>query len=279
MKSTSITLIVILVLTEMVGRVSTSSAQEAENQQALTKQSDIVFAGTVTRLSATSFSEVPKSADTVVVRVDSVVKKPASVSLTKGNDVTVEVKNVKAFHEGTMVMFYAVGWLFGSGIAVKEIGHEVLLNQLSATAASEKLRKQISGQDLQERVSTADVIVLGRVTDVHPLADDTAGPAKPISEHDPDWQEAVIQVESTVKGNEAKKVVVRFPASQDIAWFKSPKLSKGQEATFLLKLDSITGSPTRPSIAGVLVIAYTALKPGDVLPPSSAAQIRSLLRP
>src|SRR5207253_8669575 len=67
--------------------------QEPDQQTAPAKQSSIVFSGTVSQLGATSFADVPRSAQTIVVRVDSVLKKPAPVSLTRGDNVTVEVKD------------------------------------------------------------------------------------------------------------------------------------------------------------------------------------------
>src|SRR5258707_12290273 len=71
--------------------------QDTSNQAALAKQSSIVFAGTVSQLGATSFAGVPKSAQTIVVRVDSVLKKPSAVSLKRGDNVTVEVKDPSTF--------------------------------------------------------------------------------------------------------------------------------------------------------------------------------------
>ena len=73
-----------------------ATPQATGNQVALTKQSSIVFAGTVSQLGATSFTGVPKSAQTAVVRVDSVLKKPSAVSLKKGDNVTVELKDPSA---------------------------------------------------------------------------------------------------------------------------------------------------------------------------------------
>src|SRR5882724_13691222 len=67
--------------------------QTTGNQAALAKQSSIVFAGTVSQLGATSFAGVPKSAQTIVVSVDSVLKKPPAISLKKGDNVTVELKD------------------------------------------------------------------------------------------------------------------------------------------------------------------------------------------
>src|SRR5437879_10452534 len=98
--------------------------QATGNQAALAKQSSIVFAGTVSELGATSFAGVPKSAQTIVVRVDSVLKKPPAVSLKKGDNVTVELKDPSAFQQGMQATFYTEGRTFGSGVAVKELGHE-----------------------------------------------------------------------------------------------------------------------------------------------------------
>ena len=57
--------------------------------------------------------------------MDSVEKKPAAVSLKRGDDVTVEVKDASAFQQGTHATFFTDGWIFGSGVAVKELGHEL----------------------------------------------------------------------------------------------------------------------------------------------------------
>src|SRR5215470_11051172 len=102
----------------------TAKPQAVNSQAALMKQSSIVFAGTVSQLGATSFTQVPKSAQTIVVRVDAVVKKPTAVSLKKGDSLTVEVKDPAAFQEGSRATFYTEGWIFGSGVAVKELGHD-----------------------------------------------------------------------------------------------------------------------------------------------------------
>src|SRR3989440_11410280 len=97
-----------------------------DNQAALAKQSSIVFSGTVSQLGTVSFAGVPQSPQTIVVRVDFVLKKPAAVSLKKGDNVTVEVKDPSAFQPGTQATFYTEGWIFGSGVAVKELGHEIV---------------------------------------------------------------------------------------------------------------------------------------------------------
>src|SRR5437870_12636775 len=130
--------------------VAAALPQATGNQAALTNQSSIVFAGTVSQLGATSFTGVPKSAQTAVVRVDSMLKKPAAVSLKKGDNVTVELKDPSAFQQGTQATFYTEGWIFGSGVAVKELGHEFGPSRGETSKPAVADEKQISDQELQD---------------------------------------------------------------------------------------------------------------------------------
>ncbi|HVH71467.1 MAG TPA: hypothetical protein VNB49_10205, partial [Candidatus Dormibacteraeota bacterium] len=145
---------------------SKATALPATNDQAaLMSKSSIVFSGTVSQLAATSFADVPKSAQTIVVRVDSVLKKPAAVSLKKGDSITVEVKDASAFQEGTQATFYTDGWVFGSGVAVKELGHVLGTDgaPTQAASASDKaqgqMHEQISDEELRERIKASDFVI------------------------------------------------------------------------------------------------------------------------
>ena len=147
--------------------------QTQNNQAALARQSSIVFSGTVSQLGAASFAGVPQSPNTIVVRVDTVLKKPSAISLKKGDNVTVELKDPSGFQQGTQATFYTDGWIFGSGVAVKELGHEFNAGGGAAAsggpageAALGQTQDQISDQDLQNRLNSADFVVIGRVTEV-----------------------------------------------------------------------------------------------------------------
>ncbi len=259
--------------------------QSQRDQAALAKQSSIVFVGTVLKLGAVSFPGVPTSAQTIVVRVDSVLHKPPAVSLKKGDRVTVEAKDPAAFHPGMQATFYTDGWIFGAGVAVKELEHEIAPTSLSAGAVTEReanfrqMQKQASDQELRNRIQAADAVVVGRVLEVHPWTPSGLAATKPrVSEHDPNWQEAVIKVQSAIKGAKPEqKMVVRFPGSYDVAWANAPKFKKDQQGTFFLKTDQVTGAP-KARLAGAKVNAYTALKPADVLSATEEARIRSLLK-
>jgi len=260
--------------------------QGTGNQAALVQQSSIIFAGTVSQLGATSFAEVPKSAQTIVVRVESVLKKPAAVSLKKGDNITVEVKDPGAFRPGMEATFYTDGWIFGSGVAVKELSHAMRPSggKPGGAGAEERslrqVEEQISDQELKQRLASADFVVIARVTDVRKwTAPEAASVPHRVTEHDPDWHDAVIKIESILKGPKLKKnkLVVRFPQCNDVAWAHAPKFEKNQEGIFFLMKDEVSGAPVA-LLEGTEVNAYTCLRPGDWLPKSDQARVRSLLK-
>lgn len=271
--------------TALLAPALAASPQAQANQASLAKQSSIIFSGTVSQLAAASFSGVPESPQTVVVRVDSVLKKPSAVSLKKGDNVTVELKDPSAFQQGTQATFYTEGWIFGAGVAVKELGHDLnVARAATAEAAAVDTApahspKQMSDQDLQSRIASSELVVIGHITDVHRwMIPKSAASRYPVSEHSADWHEAVLQVDSVLKGAKPKrgKMVVRFPLSRDVAWVDSPKFQKQQQGIFFLKRDQVSGDPTS-SIGGYKVEVYTCLKSGDWLPLSDEARVRSLL--
>jgi hypothetical protein len=269
----------------LFGLAGAALPQMPDKQTDLAKQSSIVFSGTVSQLGAISFADVPKSAKTIVVRVDSVLKKPPAVSLKKGDNVTVEVKDPSAFQEGTQATFYTDGWIFGSGVAVKELGHDIRASggeATKATSADEKAfvqtQEQINDQELRDRLNSADAVVIGRVTDVHRWTVPKSATPHRVTEHDPDWHEAVLEIKSVLKGGKVKgnKMVVRFPGRNDVAWAHSPKFEKNQQGIFCLNRDQVSGVPTA-NLGGYQVNAYTSLGYGDVLPMSEEAHVRALL--
>lgn len=119
------------------------------------------------------------------------------------------------------------------------------------------------------------------------------GNPPPHSEHFADWREAVIQVESVVKGAlpggapaaagaaaPPTTTVVLFPASKDVMWYKAPKFQAGQEGTYLLHRDQVRNPAIAAMTAGPAGTppAFTALQPGDALPKAQAAAIRQLVQ-
>ncbi len=246
------------------------------SRAALVRQSDIIFAGTVTRAG--------------VVRVDQVFEKPSAVSLMKGDSVTVLPARAGSLNSGMQATFYTTGWIYRRWITVREVGHEPIGPQLATMAGAggtahqdlvAKARQQVNDADLKARIQAAAMVVVGRVEQLRPMVYSPPGaPARPkrFSEHDPNWQEAIIHVDEGLKGATAgERVVVRFPGSRDVAFVATPRFAAGQEGTFLLQKDAATGSPLS-LMAGQTVQAYTALHRLDVLPKQDAPHVRTLMR-
>src|SRR2546429_2738904 len=257
-----------------------ASAQGA--RAALVKQSDIIFIGTVTQVGAVAVPEVPASDRTIVVRVDQVLERPPAIALGTGDSVTVQTARPGSLKPGTQATFYTTGWIFGRGVAVREVGHELGHSPVVAADQQEavaRARLDVNDADLRAHIRTAAMVVAGRVEQVRP-AELTPAPARPkrITEHDPDWQEAIIAVPDGIKAAQpGDPVLARFPRSTDVAWVGTPRFAVGQEATFLLHKDSTTGSPFA-MVAGQSVPAYTALHQVDVLSKADALRVRALIR-
>ena len=267
-------------LAVVISLVLWAEGASPQDQTALLKQSSIVFTGTVAKLGVSSFAEVPASSKTIVVHVDSVLKKPPAVSLKNGDDVTVETKESSDVKKGLRATFYTDVLILGSGVAVREIGHVPLSAAQTVTEGFSLVQKQLSDQELEDRLNAANVVVTGHVLTIKPSTVQVlnAGGSPPISEHmQPDWKEAVVVVDSAIKGTDSKQVVVRFPASKDVRWVTSPKLKVGQTGTFILKSDEVSGSP-KALFSGTEVTAYTALDSTDVLSAGEAARVRALLK-
>src|SRR6266550_5061242 len=242
------------------------------------RQSDIIFAGTVTRAG--------------VVRVDQVFEKPDAVSLMKGDSVAVLAARAGSLNPGMQATFYTTGWIYGRWITVREVGREAIGPQLATvtgggaggTAQQDlvaRARQQVNDADLKARIQAAAMVVVGRVEQLRPMEyGRPATPARPkrFTEHDPNWQEAIIHVDEGLKGATAgERVVVRFPGSRDVAFVGTPRFAAGQEGTFLLRKDTATGSPLA-LMAGQTVQAYTALHRLDVLSKQDAQHVRTLMR-
>jgi len=259
----------------------TAGSSQAQDRAALLQSSDIVFNGTVLFVGAVSFYGVPASDNTMMVRVDAVYDQPASVMLAPGDTVTVQAVDPTAFRRNMRAMFYTQGWIFGEGVAVREVGHEVNAENAGVAQAQDtvsQFRQQQQDAQLRARMMAADMVMVGQVVSVGPstLAAFQTDP-QPISEHTPNWREAVIQVEEWIKGNQGdQRIVMRFPTSLDVQWYDAPRFTEGQEGVFICNRDQVSGTPFA-MLSGEQKIAYTALSPQDIQPRDQADRMKALL--
>jgi hypothetical protein len=147
---------------------------------------------------------------------------------------------------------------------------------------------------MESRLDSAAMVVVGKVTSVQlpsseatprasaRAASTTARPPGPISEHDPQWRDAVIDVERVEKGPAARKqVVVRFPASDDVRWFRAPKFAPGDQGVFILHRPEarqpVAAGAAARTLAGDREV-FTALDPADVQPADLQEEIETIVK-
>jgi hypothetical protein len=262
------------------------------DDRAAKAKAKFVFEGTVRKAKATTLKSVAATARTVVVRVDRIIAAPEVLTDFAGQEVTVELgEGEEAVTPGQAYVFYTDGWIFGEGLAVRSAGHEKAVEAASAMAASVHSGDPVRSLESRRaiaRAAGADLIVSGRVSAVRlPEAEAQARASmaattmtEPISEHAPIWQEAVIDIDKVHRGkHKAKQVVVRFPSSTDVRWFRAPKFQAGQEGVFLLhepEAEAKVKARPKAKARGVAAAAraeaatkpgeYTALDPADVQP-------------
>ena len=237
------------------------------NVPELTRQSSFIFTGTVQELNATTVSALPASEKTVVVRVDEVLRNAGVVTDIQGKNITVQLINPGTLKVGERAVFFTNVAIYGASLAVREVRHMNSALTESRFQISDALQ-QLSNEDLNARLSQADLVVMARVTSVKPSAERARQPRERPSEHDPDWWQATVQVESVEKGQStARQVTVYFPHSDDIRWFASPKFKVGQDGFFLLR---------RTRDEKLKVDGFTALHPLDFQPKDQQQRIRAL---
>ncbi len=255
-----------------------SGAAAAQERAEMLAASDIVFVGTVLHQGTASFYGVPVSENTIIVRVDEVIDQPSKVTLMAGDTVTVQVLDRSPLRGGVQATFYTQAWIFGEGVAVREVGHELVAQAAGVAQGqdAQTIRQQRQDEQLRARIAAADMVMVGRVVSVGPSTLSQFQPTSPVTEHDPGWQEAVVEVETGIKGvADAQRVVVRFPTSMDVQWFNAPRFTNGQEGVFICTRDQISGVQLA-MLAGNQVVAYTALAAEDVLGRDQAARVTAL---
>ncbi len=266
-----------------------------------------VFKGTVKKLKSATMKDLPVDDRTAVVTVDQIIEAPADLASYNGQDITVQLGGRQKIRAGQELIFHTVSWMYGDSIAVRSLSQEPVKDSHAAMLSSGVDPAERRAQrEQQEHYQTADLVVSGKVVAVR-LPDETAPtgkragvaaseqrPSRPISEHEPKWREAVVQIDDVHKGaHKQKQVVVRFPASTDVMWYGAPKFHPGQQGIFVLHKTETAKPKTRrvkkrggkgaatetvepgPEIG--TTEAYTALDPMDFQPYHEPGGLKAII--
>jgi hypothetical protein len=251
-----------------------------------------VFKGTIKKLKSATMKDVPLSERTAIVTVDQIIEAPADLAGYGGQDITVQLSGRQKVRVGQQMLFHATGWMFGDSVAVRSLRQEPVDNGHATPAdPGDHGGQKQRGSHFED----ADLVVAGKVVAVRLPGDSTPGgkragrPTGPITEHDPKWREAIIQVDKVLKGaHQKKQVVVRFPASSDVMWHGTPKFEAGQQGYFILhkaesKKSEIKGAKkqrrgTAAEKAGKTAEYYLAPDSADFQPYDERSEVRPLLK-
>ena len=241
----------------------------AQFNEAWLRQSSIIFTGTVQEINKSTVKGIPSTDLPVIVKVEEMEVKPDAVTLPKSGLITVLMNKGSEINQRDNYRFYGLGYIFGNELAITEVGHE------PPDKTQQDLKKTKQDLLIKDHMKKSNLVASGTVQEIR-----VPGEGKPgiDSEHDPEWKEAVVILENVIKGPQVKKVIIRFPASNDIAWYKIPKLQQGERGTFILSVDKeITGFKAGV-IDGAPVNTYALQDPLDVLPAEDFEKVESLYK-
>lgn len=271
------------------------------SEDTLAQQANFIFKGTVQKLKAATMPDIPIDDRVVTVRVDEVVEAPATLADFAGREVTVELPGRKKVKVGEQAIFYTNGWIFGESLAVRAIEMKPATSGVAAMGvAPGDPVENLANKESRIRFESAAVVVSGQVMSVRLSAPEMAVGgfaaasfavggemtlARPISEHDPLVQEAVVAVNAVHKGEHAdNEVVVRFPSSTDVKWYKAPKFRPGQQGFFMLHKDATPKQEGAKAVAFMAMVnadetedVLLALHPADFQPLDRPGGVRNLI--
>ncbi len=213
----------------------------------MSSEASFIFQGTVAEVGAATLSMVDVDDLTAIVRVDRVLRAPEQMEHIAGREITVKLR--EPADVGTTAVFETNGWLYGESLAVIETGRRRSAEAARALEADPDVaagretpaaaaRAAAHRSAVQARAEEASAVVIGRVVGVKQLktaARGRAGDEERLSEHDPRWAIAEVEVDEPVKGRRSGTIEVLFASSDDVMWQRAPKLVVGQKAVMLLQ--------------------------------------------
>jgi len=235
------------------------------------RNSQFVIGGQVVRLGATTMSMVPVTPNAGIFKIDEILHGPPLLDGFANREITVLFKESSAVRAGASATVFATSWLYGESLAVVEVASmeraDVTRGEIDAAYG------RLADERLLGRIALAELVVAGKVVKTEPVPEEIRR-RMPITEHDPAWWIAEIEITSVEKGRHgSKRVSIFFPSSGDVAWHDSPKFAVGDKGIWILQRDQQERGWPRMRVPGL-----TALHPLDFQPPERLALVRRLIR-
>jgi hypothetical protein len=230
-------------------------------------RSGFIFLGTVKAIGAAT-PTIARKRNTAIVTVERVIDARPPVGNPTGKDVTVLLRNPQRTRNGQRAIFFTYVQTAGATLGLVEVATQPVAQEQATEERIKQARQTLADQALARRLARAQLVVVGVFGEGQP----TEGARERISEHDPLWWRAPINVESFEKGRPAapnEPVIVHYAISDDVVWERAPKPKAGEAGIFLLQPDR----ERRFSVSGLFLI-----DPLDVQPPGEIERVRRLLK-
>jgi len=224
----------LFVLSAIAFLPAAASAQPDLRQ--LVAAAPLIFRGTNAGASESPTLPLPPPKGSIRVRVDEILRGAETIGDLTRQDVILIAPNGSTRRTA---IYFVRPVEYGKLLVAEELAEIDAPADLRALAADlAKAEQQNADAALSERLAASEAVIVARVRDVRRLAKERGRP----SEHDPDWALAQLAIVRNLKGQPritdcpgGACVEVAFAQSDDIRWFRSPKLVPGQQAIFLLR--------------------------------------------
>jgi len=258
---------VLAILISTTAMAQTSGAQ----LDRLVRSTSLIFIGTVEKLGAATTTEIVADKNTAVVTVEEVYTPTDGLGDLRKRTITVQFDPKRPATLGERAVFFANGVAYGRGVVVREVDRFKVKDKAALDKEITVALMRRDDQKLVQRLRRANLVVVGKAVAVRPAKQpERSG----ISEHDPHWHEAIIELRSVERGKyQDKQLTILFPASNDELWSEAPKFKDGQEGLWILQKDQKEKGPPRLRRPG-----YTALDALDFQPPDRIEQVRRLAK-
>lgn len=250
----------------LVGAMVQHGVADAQDPEAVA-QAEVVFVGQV--------ADADPQGDVYSVRVERLIRPEAPSPLTDFEGRNVRLRARSTLKGAQRAAFFTRIERIGEHLELAELAHVPLAADAGVDEGEEicvaALREQ-ADRELSARLEQAQAVVVGRITMIREVQV-AAQDATPLSEHSPEWKEAVIEVDEWLKGtgDQPATVAVRFSSSYDVMWYGSPKLDVGESGVFILSEIEPATAPGASQSAGELT------DPDNMLSSDQVARVKRLL--
>ena len=228
------------------------------------QKSGFVFQGTIKKLGAAT-AQIPVEERTAIVHVDAILDGADTVGRFTGQDVTLRLTAGETAGEGDSRVFYANPYTFRKTAGFNEVGSQPVEQAKLLALSIPRTRLAVQDKATGIRLTRSELVVIGTVEKTG-IARDVPAPRE---EHDPNWFEATVKVESVEKGQAPEgSLTVFYADNNDSRWSRAPKLKPGERALFLLQTD-------KDKALGLK--GYFVVDPSDVRPLAERERVHSLI--